>query len=362
MESLSFYNTRLSQWPGRGVARLRRPPAWVMLSIAAFCVIELVLVGYARATSVAAHLHAVRSLTPSSSPGEAASTCAEADAALTDLGPALLLLNLARIMPFPTARAWGEVPRLAEAAQIACRSIEVWVSVAPWRDGSLEKGVAVDVVTDMRRQRQQLTLAVAELAQAASLLDTIDLDALSAEPRLERAARIVRGLRAQRADVAEALALATPERAEGLLGGRGTVAWVLEVRDGGDISEAHVLLKDGSVIAVEVGAPTAPAGVVVSVDRPGLSTILAAVGSVPVPEIGGRVSAIDFDDALQRSPPASTGAIARAILLEITQKTLSSDLPALSAVKKSVEQRQASLWFEDAALQSLVIQHGWAPP
>jgi hypothetical protein len=233
--------------------------------------------------------------------------------------------------------------------------------VAPWRDGSLEKGVAVDVLTDMRRQRQQLTLAVAELAQAASLLDTIDLDALSAEPRLERAARIVRGLRAQRADVAEALALATPERAEGLLGGRGTVAWVLEVRDGGDISQAHVLLKDGSVVAVEVGAPTAPAGVVVSVDRPGLSTILAAVGSVPVPEIGGRVSAIDFDDARQPSP-ASTGAIARAILLEITQKTLSSDLPALSAVKKSVEQRQASLWFEDAALQSLVILHGWAPP
>ncbi|MCA1647479.1 MAG: hypothetical protein LC797_19145 [Chloroflexi bacterium] len=332
----------------------------IKVTAALFCAVELVLFGYARTASAAGHVHALHALTPSSSPGEAAAVCAEADAALGDAAPVLLLLNGARIVPIPAVRAWGEVPRFAEAAQIACRSVGVYVSVAPWRDASLEQGAAADVLIDVRQQRQQLTAAVSDLAHAWSVLDTVDLPALSAEPRLERAARALSELRARRADISTALALATPERAETLLGGHGALAMMLEVQEGSVVGRAHAVVDEGRVLAVDVGPPPMPAGVVITVDRVGLSRMLGAVGRVPVPELGSRVSASELDDVLQHAPEGSSSAVARAILQEITQKKLANDVAAVAALKESVEQHRAWLWFADPALQALAVEQGWA--
>ena len=347
---------------GCGLARLSRPPAWVTMCMAAFCALELILLGYARATSAIAHLRAAQDLMLSSqlSAGEAAAGCAEASAAVDALAPVLLPLNAARVVPFSTARAWGEVPRLAEATQVACRAVEVYARVAPWGESSIEQGAAADALAEVRGQRQRLGIAVLDLAQAWTLVDRVDLPALSAEPRLERVTRALSGLRAQRADISDALALATPERAETLLGGHGALAVVLEVRDSNNVGQAHIVLDQGRLLAVEVGRPAVPVGAMLTVDHLGLSTLLGAVGSVPVPEIGGRVSAKDLDDVLRRSPEGATAAIARAILQEITQKNLSNNVPAVAALKKDVEQHLAWLWFEDPALEAIVIRHGWA--
>jgi len=334
----------------------------VVLSLAAFCGLELALLTYTRFSSATAHLHAAQNLALSSpwSAAEAAAGCIEARAALDALAPLLLPLNAGRLLPVSTARAWGEVPRLAEAAQVACRSVEAYAGVLPWRESSIEQGAAADALAELRNQRQRLGEANSHLAQARSLLDSVDLAALSAEPRLERAAQALTVLRAQQADVSDALALAAPDRAETLLGGHGPLALVLEVRDGNTVGQAHFVLDQGRLLALAVGAPAVPVESVVTVDRLGLSTILAAVGSVPVPELGGRVSATDIDDVLLRAPDSASAAIARAILQEITQKNLANDVPAVAALKKSVEQHQAWLWFADPALQAIVIRHGWA--
>ena len=50
--------------------------------------------------------------------------------------------------------------------------------------------------------------------------------------------------------------------------------------------------------------------------------------------------------------------IARAILQEITQKKLVNDVSAVAALKKSVEQHRAWLWFAEPALQAIVMRHG----
>src|SRR6202048_5261954 len=124
------------------------------LSLAAFCALELVFLSYARVTSAVAHVHALQNLSPSSSAGEAAAGCAEANAAVADLSPLLVVLNAGRFAPFPRARAWGVVPRLAEAVRSACQSVEAYASLTPWKDVSLEQGAAVDVLTAVRKHPQ----------------------------------------------------------------------------------------------------------------------------------------------------------------------------------------------------------------
>jgi len=362
MGNLSTSTPHTSGWPAYGFQRLGRPPRWVVPCLAAFCAIELIFVGYARTTSTLAHLRALQGISATSSAGEAAAACAEADAALAELAPVLLALNAGRGMPFPSARAWGQVPRLAEAAQLACRSVRVYARVAPWPVATLDQGAAVDVLTDVRAKRQLLDMANADLAEASSLLAAIDPATLTAEPRLERGARALSGLRAQQPDVADALALATPERAESLLGGRGAVAWVLAVQNGDELSQAYVLLDGGHVVAVDVGPSSAPAAVVLTTDRLGLSKLLVAVGDVQIAGLASRVGADQLADALQHSPPGTAAAIAQAVLLKITHKQLADDVPALSAVKQGAEQHHMWLRFADPALQALVARHDWAPP
>ncbi len=322
----------------------------------------LVFAGYARATSVMAHVHALQGISASSSAGEAAAACAEVDAAIVELAPLLFPLRAGRLVPLPTARAWGEVPRLVEAAQAACRSVQVYARVAPWPEATLAEGAAYETLTDIRRDRQLLSVAAGDLTQAWSLLAGVNLEALSAEPRLERPALAVSRLRTQEADVLDVLALATPQHAEPLLGGNGPVAVVLQVTEGGDTTQAYVVVEEGRAVATEVGAPPAPAAVTLTLDAIVLSKILTAVGDVPVPELGQRVAAEDLDGVLKQSPRGTAGAIARAVLVKLIEKKLADTVPALSALKQGADQHRVWLRFADPGLQALVVRHGWAPP
>jgi hypothetical protein len=325
----------ISRSPGRGIARLHWPPRWATLTLAAFCLAEVVLLGYARTTSGLAHLRAAQELTQPSA-GGAAAACAEANAALGDFSPLLPLLNVGRVLPFPAARAWGEVPRLAEALGNACQSIEVYAEIAPWPDASIDQGAAVDLLADVRRQRSRLVTAGEQVARAWSLVDSVDATVLAAEPRLERVARLLSTARAQQADVSDALALAAPDRIETLFGGRGPRALVLALADG----QAFAVIEEGRIVSIDVGEPTVSPIGVISVDRAGLGPLVAAVG-------------------VANASQMADGSAARLLLQQIVQLRISDNARVAAALKQSAELHQAWVWFEDPALLALARRRGW---
>jgi hypothetical protein len=305
------------------------------LSLVLFCLAELVLLGYMRTASGLAHLRAAQELTQPSA-GGAAAACVEANAALSDFWPWLPLLNVGRLLPVPSARAWGEVPQLAEALGNACQSVEVYAEIAPWPDGSIGQGVAADLLADVRQQRSRLITAGEQMGRACSLLDVVDPNVLAAEPRFDRVARLVNAARAQQADVSDALALAAPERAEALLGGRGPRALVLALAEG----QAYAVLQEGRIVGIDVGQPPVSPMAVISVDRAGVAPLLEAVGGVDSREMP--------DDS-----------VARAVLQQIVQVRLSDDLRVAAVLRKSAEQHLVWLWFDDPALLSLASRRGW---
>ena len=352
---------------------MKAPPAWAIVSLSLFCVAELVLLEYGRVSSAMGHLHAVQTVTPSS-PDTAAAACAEADAAVADLWPALPVLNVARLVPVASVQAWGQVPRLAEAGQLACQSVQVYANLAPWPDGSIEQGAGADLLADVRSQRAELTTAADALTRAWRVLDSVDSAALAADPRLERVARLVDSARAQQADISDALALAAPARIETLLGGQGPQSLVLGMADTGVDAQAYAVIQEGRVVSVDVGQPPVAAAGSVLVDRVGLTTLLEAVdvdrvgvaalveavGGVAVPGLGGSVVA-DGRQAILPSDSAAGayGALERAILLKISQLRLSDDLRVVAALKQSADAHHAWLAFDDPALQALAARRGW---
>jgi hypothetical protein len=338
---------------------VKRPPAWAIVSLSLFCVAELVLVEYGRISSAMGHLHAVQTVTPST-PDTAAAACAEANAAAADLWPALPLLNVARLVPMASVQAWGQVPRLAEAGQLACQSVEVYANLAPWPDGSIERGAGADLLADMRSQRAEMATAADALTRAWRVLDSIDSAALAADPRLDRVARLVDSARAQQADISDALALAAPGRIETLLGGQGPRSLVLGMADTGVDGQAYAVIQEGRVVSVDVGQPpVTPAGSIV-VDRVGLATLVEAVGGVAVLGLRGSVVADDSPAIQPRdSTGVASGAVARAMLLKIGQLRLSDDLHVVAALKQSADAQHAWFAFDDPALQALAARRGW---
>jgi hypothetical protein len=323
-----------------GATRIPRLAGWARLSLVAFCVAEVALMGYARTASGLAHLHAIQGI-GEPGPSIASGACSEAEAAFGDFWPALPLLNIGRVVPVSAARAWGQVPRLTDAVSEACPAVAVYASIAPWPERSIEQGVAADLLADLRHERQRLVSASQQLARATSLLESVDLQVLAAEPRLERAARLVGAVQTQQSDISDALALASPDRAETLLGGRGPRAFVLRIGDAGTESQAYAVLDQGRLVALDIGQPPVKPMAIVSVDRAGLGRLADSVKSENI------------------SQGASDGATARAILGEIVRMPLTDEQRVASALKHSAEEHQAWLWFEDPALEALAARRGW---
>jgi hypothetical protein len=318
-----------------------RLTGWARLTLLAFCVAELALFGYARTASGLAHLHAVQGVSEPA-PSVVMSACGEVEAAFSDFWPAPPLLNIGNVVPVPRVRGWGQVPRLADAVSEACPAFSIYAGIAPWPARSIEQGAAADLLADMRGERQRLVLAGERLARASALLNSIDLEAVAAEPRLERAARLLTAIRTQQADVSDVLALAaSPDRVETLLGGHGSRAFVLHTADTGADTQAYAVLDSGRVVALDRGqAPVQPMAIV-SVDHAGLANLVDAVGAENVPR------------------GAPDDAVVRAIVAEIVHMPLSDDMRVASAIKHSAEDHHAWLWFEDPALQSLAARRGW---
>src|SRR5262249_43529437 len=130
---------------------------------------------------------------------------------------------------------------------------------------------------DVRQQRAQLDVAAANLSRAWTLLDGIDVSVLGADPRLERVARILATARAEQADIADALALAAPERGEALLGGHGARAVVLRVSGPTPSSQAYAVVDEGRLARVDVDQPPAPPIAMLVVDPATLVELQAAM-------------------------------------------------------------------------------------
>ncbi len=202
--------------PSRLPVRVR-VPAWARLTLAVFLAVELTLLLALRIASGLADAHAVEEIGTDLTAGTASAACTEGLAAVDDLWPAVPLLNIARLLPSPTARAWGQVPGLVEVARQACPAVQAYASIAPTLDRSLQDGVAADVLKSVRRDQAQLDQANQQLAAAWPQVDQLDIAALSSDPRLERVARLVERTRAQKEDVSDGLALLAPPRLEALL-------------------------------------------------------------------------------------------------------------------------------------------------
>src|SRR5205823_7807991 len=168
----------------------RVPPKATLTLIALCCVVELGVLGYARTMSGLAHLHAIQSVSEPSAWGVAAA-CTEGVAALDDFWPALPLLNVGRVIPLASAHAWGQVPLIVDVARDTCPAVQLYASITPWPDRSIEDGVAADLLDNVRLEQSQLTVASAQLSHAWSQLDGFDLQALSADSRLARVARVL---------------------------------------------------------------------------------------------------------------------------------------------------------------------------
>jgi hypothetical protein len=315
----------------------------VKLSLVAFCLAELVLLGYGRAASTLAHARAAQTVVPVNA-GSAAALCAEANAAVAESWPAVPLLNAAGLVPLATTRAWGQVPPMAEALHRACQAVDVYANIVPSADASIDDGVAADLLTEVRAQRAQIAFAGQQLTQAWSLLDTIDVAALAAEPRLARPTRLLTAAQAQQADVLDMLTVATPERIETLLGGLGPRALVLASADRGPDAQAFALIQEGRVVAIEAGQPAVQPVAVITLDDQGLTILLEAKEDAQLP-------------GADRS--ASFGSVAQELLHELTRARLAANLRVAAALKQSADQHHAWLSFEDPALQALAARRGW---
>src|SRR5437588_26702 len=106
----------------------------------------------------------------------------------------------------PPLAGWAKLTLVAFC--VAAVVLFGYASIAPWPERAIKQGVFGDLLAEMRRERQRLVSASERLARASVLLDSVDLQALAAVPRLERAARLVGAFRTQQADVADVLALA----------------------------------------------------------------------------------------------------------------------------------------------------------
>src|SRR5438309_3459860 len=158
--------TRGSSPPAPRTSRVWRLPGWAKLTLLAFCVAELTLFGYARSTSGLAHLHAVQGVSEPA-PSVVTAACIEAEAAFGDFWPGLPLLNVGTIVPVPVFRGWGQVPRLTDAVSEACPAMAIYASIAPWPERSIQQGVAADLLSEMRGERDRLVSARELLARAS---------------------------------------------------------------------------------------------------------------------------------------------------------------------------------------------------
>jgi hypothetical protein len=313
---------------------------WIKACLLTFVIAEVALFAYARVTSGMAHLHAVQQVTDAS-PGGAASACSEAVSAISDFQPAIAILNLGKAVPLTSARAWGEVPRLAQAVTDACPSVELYGAIVPWRTASIQNGAAANLLAEVRRDRLQLAQAGEQLARAWSDLDRVDVQALETDPRLSRAARLIGSVRAQQADVSDVLALSTPDRIETLLGGRGPRSLVLSVDDGDASTQAYAVLLDGQVQSLDIGQPPVSAVASISVDRAGLAELVDATKPADLPA------------------QPSTASVARAVLDQFMRMPVSDYERVVATLRAAAEKQHAWLSFADPALQEFVVRRGW---
>ncbi len=304
-------------------------------------VLALCLVGFARTSSGLAHLHAILTMNDPT-PAATVAACSEAVAALDDFWPALPLLNVGRIAPLASARALGQVPAVAALVRNTCPAISLYAGPAPWPDRSIEDGVMADLLTDVRSRRADLTAASQQISRAWSDSETLDVQAMAADPRLARIARLISTARQQQDDVTDLLTISSPEHIEMLLGGDGPRAIVLSVMDGENASQAYMTLQEGRVVGLDIGTPPAPPVATIWLDQAGLSAVIDKLGG------------------LKTFNGASGPLLARAVLAETVRRPLSYDQNVLSAIHHSADEHHAWLRFEDAALQAVVVRRGWA--
>lgn len=321
-------------------SRASRVPAWAKVSIVAFIAVELCLLAALRVGSGLADVHAVQEIGSDLSVGTASAACTEGLAAVDDFWPAVPLLNLGRVLPSATARAWGQVPLLVDVARQACPAVQAYARVTPALDRSLADGVAADLLTSVRLDRAQLAQANQQLGDALTHLDRVDIDSLAGDPRLARVGRLLEAARAQESDVSDGLAVAAPESLEALLGGSGPRSIVLSAPGG----QAYTVLDQGTVVKIGVDEPEVQPALVVSVDRAGLDELRAALTRAQVPS------------------DAPDDVIAEALLAQIVRQSLNDNTNPASVLKHSAEDHHAWMWFEDPALQQLVARRGWIAP
>jgi hypothetical protein len=337
---LSLGATLVPQPRVRPPARHPRVSAGATLIVIAFCLVELGVLGYARAMSGIAHLHALQSLSDPSA-WSAAAACTEGVAAIDDFWPALPLLNAGRAIPSAAAHAWGQVPLVLDVAREICPVVQLYANIAPWPERSIQDGVAADLLDNVRRERSQLVSASAQLSGAWSQLDELDLQALSGDSRLARVARVFGSAREQQADIADALTLTSPEHLEHLLGADVPRSIVLSVNSG-DVSEgAYMVLHGGRLVRLDIGDPSAAPVSVITVDHEGLASVVAKLTH------------------LQLVKETSDAFAARAVLGEIVRLSLTDDQTVGSALRRSADEHHAWLWFDDPALQALAARRGW---
>jgi hypothetical protein len=300
---------------------------WLRFGLLVFVGAELVLFAYARAASGMAHLRAVQQVTDAS-PATAASACAEAEGAISDFAPALSILNAARAVPVPTVRAWAQVPRLAEAISDACPPLQVYATVVPWRDASIESGAGADLLAGLRHERPRLSSASQQLTRAWNVLDSVDVHALEADPRLARAARVIDSVRTLQPDVVDALALAAPDRMEAMLGGNGPRSVALRMGDGDASSQAYAVFDQGEVVRIDTGQASAAPVAILSVDRVGLQDLADATNQADV--MNG----------------ASAAEVSRAVLQRLVRLPVSDYQRIAAILRGDAQQQHASLWFD----------------
>src|SRR5207248_4280448 len=109
----------------------------------------------------------------------------------------------------------------------------------------------------VRLEQSQLTVASAQLSHAWSQLDGFDLQALSADSRLARVARLLGAAREQQPDIADALTLTAPDHLEHLLGADEPRSIVLSVVEGDASRQAYIVLQNGRLVRLDVGEPSA---------------------------------------------------------------------------------------------------------
>ena len=323
--------------------RAGKTPAWVRLNVAAFGALLLLLVAYLRAVSGLGHFHAVQGVSDLS-PSVAAAACEEGLAAVDDFWPVVPLLGIGRLLPVGSARAWGQVPLVADVAREACPAVQLYATIAPWPDTSLADGVAADLLADVRRQRVRIVASNGQLTRAWQSLGGVDTAAMSADTRLARVGRLIVAARAQSADVADVLALTTPEHIEALLGGQGSRSIVFEVVHADTSTRAYAVLDDGRVREVMTGDPAAPPSLSIGVNDAALADVLAKLKN------------------LRLAPGMDATEVPRAILNELVHRPLADVHEVGEVLKKDADQHQAWFASTDPALQSLIARHGWVRP